>query len=82
MSNQRYYIDVYYQKKLKFRMFQYLIYSNAKFEEFADEVLYFKATQYMKKILSVMRDNAIKRRINHKISDPSFYYIQFLFLGN
>lgn len=44
MNNQRFYIDIYYQKKLKFRMFHYLMYSNAKFEEFADEVLYFKAT--------------------------------------
>lgn len=51
LSNQRHYISVYYEKKLKFKLFNYLLYSNERFSEYSENAAFMMQKQRVRKLL-------------------------------
>eukprot|EP00347_Sterkiella_histriomuscorum_P015932 403355136 len=82
VNKQKYYIDTYYQKKLKFNLFQYILASNMIFIEEESNIMVLKKRQRLRKLFNVLVNNYRENRIQRAPKQSTFYYACYMLLDN
>ncbi|CDW90710.1 UNKNOWN [Stylonychia lemnae] len=81
-NRQQYYIDVFYQKKIKFNLFQFLLASNYIISEKEQNIITMKDRLRLRKYFNAIGDNRRQKRLVRVPRSLSFYYFSQILLNH